>query len=215
MNKEIAELVGAIIGDGNLWTDGRHYRVELTGDPKLDVIYYQYLAKIIVKEFNENPRFKVRQRGLRLRVCSKIFFKFLAVKLGIPVGSGKAKSVKIPREIVSSSWSTTSKCIRGISDSDGSFFLCNKGYRNDYPTIEITTTSKHLAQQLEKILTGKDFRVGFSSWNPLGEWNIRYVISINGDEMLKKWVREIGFSNPRHYRKLNNTRLNKSKTERG
>ncbi len=203
LNGEIAELLGAIIGDGNLWTDGRHYRVELTGDPDLDAEYFQYLSEIICNELSGNPRTKTRQRGLRIRVCSKELFEYFSDKPEIPVGSGKAKKVKIPKYVVESSWKIKSKCIRGIADSDGSFFFSDKGYRKDYPTIEITTTSKNLAEQLEAILENRNFRVGFREWVPREEWNTKYIISINGDEMCKKWLNEIGFSNQRHHQKLN------------
>ncbi|KXA93393.1 hypothetical protein AKJ64_00675 [candidate division MSBL1 archaeon SCGC-AAA259E17] len=63
LNGKIAELLGAIIGDGNLWSDDRHYRIELTGDPSLDASYFQYLSRIISNELGGNPRTKIRQRG--------------------------------------------------------------------------------------------------------------------------------------------------------
>lgn len=126
LNGKIAELVGAIIGDGNLWSDGRHYRVELTGNPNLDVEYFRYLSEIISSELGENPRSKIRQRGLRIRVCSKELFDYFSEYLGIPVSSGKAKKVKIPKKVVEASWGIKCKCIRGIADSDGSFFFSDK-----------------------------------------------------------------------------------------
>ncbi|KXA93394.1 hypothetical protein AKJ64_00680 [candidate division MSBL1 archaeon SCGC-AAA259E17] len=119
------------------------------------------------------------------------------------MGSGKAKRVKIPKDVIRAHWKIKSRCLKGIADSHGSFFRSDKGYRRDNPTIEITTISKDLAMQIKAILEDRDFRVGFRDWVPREDWNTRYIISINGDEMYKKWIGEIGFSNPRHHQKLN------------
>ena len=55
LNENKSELAGVIMGDGNLWTDNRHYRVELTGDPELDREYYKYLTTLMQEEFGEDP----------------------------------------------------------------------------------------------------------------------------------------------------------------
>jgi hypothetical protein len=44
ISRELCEFVGAIIGNGNLWTDGSRFRVEVTGDPNLDLSYFAYLS---------------------------------------------------------------------------------------------------------------------------------------------------------------------------
>lgn len=203
LNGKISELVGAIIGDGNLWSDGRHYRVELTRDPDLDAEYFQYLSKNIRDKLSENPKTRTRQREIRIRICSKKLFYYSSNDSGIHVGSGKAVNVKIPKDITQSSWKVKSKCLRGIMGTDGSFFLSEKGYLKDYPTIEIISTSQNLTTQIKNILENKKFRVGFRNWVPKEERNTKYIVSINGSKMCKKWVEKIGFSNSRHYRKIN------------
>ena len=207
LNENKSEFVGAVIGDGNLWTDNRHYRVEMTGDPELDGRYYDYLTGIIQREFNKNPSRRIRQKGLRLRICSKGLFTYLTEKLGLPYGSKKGRKVKIPEEIAASDWSIKSKCIRGIADTDGSLFISEKGNCQNYPNIEITTTSGRLSEQLKEILENQGFRVGLRIWEHEEDWSTRYVVSINGGEMVKKWMKRIGFSNSRHYKKINNIQL--------
>jgi hypothetical protein len=65
----LCEFVGAIIGNGNLWTDGSRYRVELTGDPKLDLEYFNYLSSISKSLFAKKPyALRIHERGLRLRL---------------------------------------------------------------------------------------------------------------------------------------------------
>jgi hypothetical protein len=79
IDPELCEFVGAIIGNGNLWTDGSRYRVELTGDPKLDVEYFNYLSFISSNLFGKKPySLTTHQRGLSWRLQSKmptVYFK--------------------------------------------------------------------------------------------------------------------------------------------
>lgn len=104
ISPELCEFVGAMIGNGNLWTDGSRYRVELTGDPLLDKAYFDYLSELACSLFEKNPYpIRVHQRALRLRLQSKSAYTFLT-ELGIPSGSGKAREVRIPERIVNEKW---------------------------------------------------------------------------------------------------------------
>ena len=204
VSEALAELTGAVIGDGNLWTDGKsRYRVCINGDPKLDREYFGLLSKIIETEFDRKTWLQVRSHELVLITFSKKVFDFLTRALGLPHGAGKGKKVTISAKILSSNWRILSCCVRGIADTDGSlFFAKKKGYREDYPSIEISTTSGDLAENLKEILELRGFRVSFrkqdrKKWG----WNTRYIISLYGDKMLRKWMDEIGFSNSRHYRR--------------
>ena len=220
LNELLSEFTGAVIGDGNLWTDDKYrYRVDINGHPILDREYHNYLSEIIKTEFDKKPRVQIRPHELVLRTQSKKVFDFLTKELGLPYGAGKGKKVTIPTKIFFSEWNILKRCIRGIADTDGSvFFAKKKNYRNDYPSIEISTTSKNLAIQIKEILTSNGFRVGFRKQIPIKkEWNTRYIISLNGEKMLEKWMTEIGSSNPRHYRKYQawkakNTHVVKIKT---
>lgn len=75
VSRELCEFIGAIIGDGNLWTDGSRHRIELTGDPVLDKRYFDYLSTLVYSLFKKKPyTIRVHQRGLRLRLQSKDAF---------------------------------------------------------------------------------------------------------------------------------------------
>jgi len=50
---ELCEFIGAIIGNGNLWTDGSRYRVELTGDLALDKSYFEYMFRLVSRLFEK------------------------------------------------------------------------------------------------------------------------------------------------------------------
>ena len=205
MNKEdilLSEFIGAIIGDGNLWSKNNHYRVEITGDPKLDKNYFRdFLIPVTKKLFNITPHVRIRQRGLRLRITSKKVYSLLIEEYNLPVGSKKGLNVTIPKQILDKK-ELFIACLRGIFDTDGSIFLADKGYRKDYPTIEITTTSSKLAKQIRNILIKLEYKFGFRSWKPK-KFRKKWIISINGDKMVKKWMHEIGTNNTRHYINLN------------
>ena len=64
---------------------------------------------------------------------------------------GKGRKIVIPEQIVNDE-QLLKFCLRGIVDTDGSLFLSNKSHRQDYPVVEISTTSKRLAYQLKNIL---------------------------------------------------------------
>ncbi len=199
INKDLAEFVGAVIGDGNLWNDETHYRVELTGDPVLDKSYYEeFMSPLIENLFGLKPSIKVRSRGLRLRIHSKKVFKALT-DIGVPARKGKCYNVQIPN-VIKNNAAFLKACIRGIMDTDGSLFFADKGYRKDYPTIEISTTSEKLAKDIKIALVDWDFRIGFRLQKTT-KFAPRYIISLNGVEMVNRWVKEIGFSNPRHSKK--------------
>ncbi|MCW4047936.1 MAG: hypothetical protein NWE99_10345 [Candidatus Bathyarchaeota archaeon] len=194
----MCELIGAIIGNGNLWTDGSRYRVEITGHPQLDKEYFDYLSTIAYHLFKKKPYpIRVRQRGLRWRLQSKEAFTVLA-GLGLPVGQGKSYKVTIPEQILQKNWDLIRWTIRGIMDTDGTLFFSKKTYDYPiYPTIELRTASKKLSNQLETILLQNGFRA-----RPRGNEKEGFHVALYGLEMLKRWMTAIGFSNPKHTNKI-------------
>jgi LAGLIDADG-like domain len=198
----MCEFVGAIIGDGNLWTDNSRYRVELTGDPKLDRSYFEHLSKLAVGLFDKEPYdLKVRQKGLRFRLQSKVAFEQIT-GLGIIAGNGKARNVTIPKVITARGWNYVKWTLRGIFDTDGTLFLSKKTYGTAiYPTLEIRTYSKELGKQIDYLLKERGFRSRLRGDDRLG-----FHIGLYGFEMLQKWSHEIGFSNPRHINKYLSSR---------
>jgi hypothetical protein len=116
LNESLAELTRAVIGDGNLWRDRRHYRIDINGHPKLDKEDYDYLREIVRKLFDREPYIRTRKRtgSIQFRICLKEAFQLLTEELGLPYGRGKGKKVIIPVKFYSS-WSVLRRCIRGDS----------------------------------------------------------------------------------------------------
>ncbi|MEW6295595.1 MAG: LAGLIDADG family homing endonuclease [Candidatus Diapherotrites archaeon] len=200
MNEEInaseCELIGAIIGDGHIHKKGPKYYVGVTGNIQTDKKYFGYLSNLIKKTWNKSPQIRKRAGGLRLRFYSKEVVERLIKKFSLPFNLGKCYKVKIP-DVIASDWGLLRHTIRGIADTDGSVFTANKPGSPNYPSIEITTTSRFLASQLRNILNKQGFKVA-KIWGYKSKVSRypAYKIPLNGRKNLEKWLKEIGFSNP-------------------
>ncbi|MBS3147594.1 hypothetical protein J4219_01790 [Candidatus Woesearchaeota archaeon] len=53
MDEYLAELIGIIIGDGNLSNTQNHYRIGFVGDPKKDKEYFEHIQLLIRKVWNK------------------------------------------------------------------------------------------------------------------------------------------------------------------
>ena len=195
ISEELAEIVGMLIGDGYIYRANRKYQIGFVGSPKTDVELFENLQKLILKEWNKQTKVKVRAGGLRLVFDSKEICNFLIEELEIPHGQGKCEKVFIPEQILNN-WNLAKHTIRGIMDTDGTVFVSKKPGVEKYPTMEITTTSPTLAQQLREILLGQGFRVG-NIRKSLSKLSTRfaYRVPLYGKPNIKKWLEEIGFSN--------------------
>tara|TARA_Y100000310_G_scaffold1020_1_gene1447 strand:+ start:38710 stop:39339 length:630 start_codon:yes stop_codon:yes gene_type:complete len=195
ISRELAELVGIIIGDGNIYYNSqlKKYYFEITGNPALEKNYYEYVSDLVYEITSKRPTIRINGRGLRLRLYSKSFVEFLIKTLKLPYGKIKGTTIQIPEAVLSQNWDTLKFCIRGITDTDGSLFLAKKTHKKDYPCIEISTTSKNLAYQLKNILTER-YRIGFRKFSPVS-FRDKYIISANGEKMVNQWIEDIGFSN--------------------
>ena len=200
LNNKVSELVGAIIGDGciSYKPEINQYFVEIVGNPKEEKAYFQHLSSIFKEEFALKTFITIRERGLRMKIHSKEFVEFLVNQLKLVPNKDKGANIVIPSLILKKE-NLTKYCLRGIVDTDGSFFLSRKGKRLDYPSIEISTTSNNLAEQIRTFLS-KSFRIGFREFKQANYKKI-YRVSLNGDKMVEKWFQEIGFSNPRNKRR--------------
>jgi hypothetical protein len=194
------EVIGAIIGDGNLYENKKHYRICITGDPRNEYEYFKYLSNIIRNSWKVSPRIKVRSGGLRLIITSKNMLTDLK-KMGIPVGKNKHKKVEIPKRAFNNI-EALKKVIRGITDTDGSVFASKKKGVQNYPAIEITTTSIKLAKQLKESLTMLGFKVAkIRSYKSKKGKSLTYKVCLYGRKNLEMWIKEIGFSNPNKRKK--------------
>ncbi len=87
--------------------------------------------------------------------------------------------------------------IRGIFDTDGTFYLGRncKGIPS-YPSIAIRMNEPLLIRQIGETLKRVNFRISYSNGGKM--------VRLQGKEQLKKWMEEIGSSNPYKLHKMQN-----------
>jgi len=205
LTAEESEIIGALIGDGYIHRkDKRSYCIGFTGSPQNDVEYYEYILGLIKKVWKKDAKAKVRARGLRVAIHSKEIVTRLIDYFNMPYGENKSFKVKIPKQMLQS-WTLTKATLRGIIDTDGTVFVANKPGSPNYPSIEIATSSIMLAKQIRSVLISHEFRVSnIWSYKSKNSTLTTHRLALNGRENLKRWLSEIGFSNPYKYQRAVN-----------
>lgn len=196
----VAELVGAIIGDGHIYRKNRKYQIGLTGNSKTDKDYFERLKELISSEWKKEVKIKgySNMNVIRIVFDSKSICEFLINDLQMFHGRGKCWNIIIPKKIYED-WNLVKNTIRGIADTDGSVFVSKKPGIEKYPCIEMTTTSEGLAIQLKELLNENGFKATLrleKRKNPNPNALPSYKVALNGQKNLKKWIEEIGFTNP-------------------
>lgn len=192
LTKDMCELIGSIIGDGNIY-DKKPYYVEITGDSKLDEEYHTRLCNICIKQLRYSPKIKFRAGAIRTRINKKEFVLWLK-ELGIPVGAGKFCTVMIPAQILHQQ-KLLIPCIRGIFDTDGCVsFDFRKTYKKPYVRIVLHMYNPNLLKQIHQCLEKLKVNSTLSIK--------KEFLYINGEDATKKFLGKIGLSNPRHTFKL-------------
>lgn len=203
---ELAEETGWHIGDGSMNFYDRDDNGKLRGIYQLrghiedDKSHYIKRIKPIFKllygidiSLREMP--STRVFGFQIWNDELVKFK---QNLGLPLG--KKFDVIIP-EIFLSNDNLKTAVIRGIFDTDGCIHLMKKPNRL-YPSIEVTSISLKLVEQLLQILKGLGLRPTSYNWlSKKGNRQRAYKIMIRGDEMLNKFMNIIKPANPKHINK--------------
>jgi len=207
--KIVAELCGAIIGDG--WIQSNEKSCFIAGDPIEDKEYYDlYLSKLISKtikkvETKEFPYWKVYGVSIHGKENIQKLLNF-----GLPKGN-KALTAKILSWIKNSNEEVKRAFIRGLFDTDGSI-SCQKDYtkyadrfNSYYHTkirIRLTSISHLLINETSKILKELNYRCvtrtikrGYSNRRNNHDVNI---LEINRIPNIKRFMEEISPENLKH-----------------
>lgn len=116
-NESLAELIGIILGDGNLY---KHLRTE-----NLRVIcnsgdhaYIQRIASLVAKIFHKEPSVIKRKNENATVVC--LYQCKISRRLALPCGNKIKNNVGIPAWIFSNE-NYLVKCLKGLFETDGCF----------------------------------------------------------------------------------------------
>ena len=198
-DERLAEFVGAVLGDGNvhLYKKGKKVRVyiiRISGDYKKDEDYHlDYLKNLCKKIFNLDTKenISLKYNGRCLNLYSKELVKFF-IQMGINPGNKIKNQSTIPLWIFKKN-SYLKACLRGLIDTDGSIFKMS----NKDPCLIRISFINYNSQLLEDT-RGAFIKLGFHPSKIINKK--RFYISRQME--IKKYLKEIGFSNKKHINRL-------------
>lgn len=201
-SKEFAEFYGAMLGDGNSnrikgYRIGT-YMIRITGDSNLDREYHvNYLKPLMEDLFGLRVKIGMcKGNAMHLTIHSKLVVEFLE-REGFPPGNKIENGVSIPFWIRKNR-DYLSACLRGIYDTDGGIYQLN-----NQATCQIAFTNHN-----KKLLGDVREALIFLGMNPSKIVSGRRIYLTKKSE-LQKFLKEIGFSNSRHFDKVKMFGLNK------
>lgn len=210
-NNDFAELLGAFIGDG--WIESRGSGFYILGNPIEDKEYHNLIIKpLFEKVFKVKAKIRhfKQWRAYGVYTYSKKIIS-LAIKNGFQKGK-KAHCVVIPERLLTANTKFLISIVRGIFDTDGSFY-CKRGYSkydnyfrkrfHCYPKIEIVSISPTLLNQVNSILNGVKIESIVRLGNAGGLINNRlckpsFRLTIYKQAAIIKFFDVIRPNNPRH-----------------
>ncbi|MBN2142849.1 hypothetical protein JW711_05980 [Candidatus Woesearchaeota archaeon] len=213
LTPELAEILGAFIGDG--WIQSNERSLYIAGNIIKDKEYYGFLSHLISSNLVEvSPKVFLSWHVMGVAIHKK---GLIGQLIGLGFQKGKKSLVaKIPAVIMNSSnMNLKVSVVRGIYDSDGTFY-CDKSYAKTStewkrthkysPVVGITSCSKHLLLQITSILSELGIPSDLTQRNKKGTLSGRnvsdsYFLRVRKKGCVSKWFELIGSNNPRHYRK--------------
>lgn len=210
INDDIAELIGIILGDGNITYSNKKndvkYRLVITGHSINDYDYLNiHVRSLILRLFNKKVGLwkHKNKNAIALAVYSKEILSYLIKNFKLK--PGPKINLVVPQVILRSNKNIKASFLRGIADTD--FSICFKRKRKNvhyYPVIEGSTNSLRLAEQIVNIL--KDFKIKANIYQRRVRINdslhIIYNLDIYGKKNLALWMKNIGFNNIKHSDKI-------------
>lgn len=184
-NVEFAELYGALLGDGCVYSNFNSFCI--TGNADLDEEYIGYLSDLCNSVFNIDPKihFQSEETVVRLTLNSRKIARFL-IDTGFPLGKKKNKDFSPPENLFENK-KFLSACVRGLFDTDGGIY----SHPNSGIMLDITAKNSSLLGFLEKASESLDL--------PLNRTNGR--LQLYGEYKVDRFLEEIGSSNSRNIKR--------------
>jgi intein/homing endonuclease len=193
--KKLAELIGSILGDGNIHSYKRGkkvrvYSVRIAGHIELDKVYHlKYIKPMFEELFNIQAKiyFHKKNNERFIIVYSRKVVDYLN-NMGLKSGNKIKNENTIPRWIFKDI-EFLKACLRGLIDTDGSVFRMSK---KDPNLIRISFTNHN--QTLLKDTRDAFIQLGF---NP-SRITHNNKIYLSRKQEIVKYINDIGFSNNKH-----------------
>ena len=191
--KNLAELVGIILGDGSIYVKEEvgAYQIRIAFSLKDEKEYRNYVNSLSYEIFGIKPGIK-RHRNSAYYVCinSKQAVQQLR-GIGLKEGNKKRNRSTIP-DWVKKNKEYLKACTRGLIDTDGSIYRLSS---KDPKTLRISFKNRNT-----RLLN--DARLSLESLGFHPSKIIEYNIFLTRKEDTKKYLNEIGFNNSKHIKKL-------------
>lgn len=205
----IAEICGAVIGDGWIQSDERCFF--LAGDPREDRDYYDLKVPNIFRKVNLDvvPKEFLYWKVYGISIYKKELIKIL-INWGIPKGK-KVNSANVPEWIKKGGERVKIAFMRGFFDADGCIF-CQKDYTkyaNEFNSkyhskarLRITTIAEKLAEEMLQLCRDCGFNIKKRKIirGRISERNCKdiHILEINNLKDIERWFEELKPSNPKH-----------------
>ncbi len=175
INAELAELIGAHIGDGSMGFYQGHPVISFFGHPVEDKEYVISILKLYEKYFGIKANLRQWSGVIGFQFFSKDVFNFFK-SLDIPIG--KKHNAEIPSIIMKSNKKILASFVRGIFDTDGTIYFERKNGKY-YPRIQLKITAKSVAMQILEILnTNFEIRATLYKRRERSNWNVSYSVEV-------------------------------------
>jgi len=195
--KQLAEIVGILLGDGSIGIYRNHQRIKITLNAKEEEEYAKHIQTLFYQIFGVVPKIKYRihENTLDLFIFDRKVIRLFLNEVGLVLSPKWGRAI-IPNWIFERH--VENYVIRGYCDTDGSVVIAqNNGTL--YPRIEMKICPSPMQAQFIRILHEKNFKFGVYT---IGKGKVR--IQLNGKKQLQQWMTLIGFSNSQ---KLNRAKL--------
>lgn len=193
-DRKLAEFVGIMLGDGNIFVNKDVAQIRIAGDPQSEMDFMlNFIKPLIADLFKIVPRvvFHKTKNEMFIAIENRNLVEFL-LSIGLAQGNKIKNQVSIP------SWIRKDKtllkaCLRGLIDTDGSVFRMSKK-DFDNPRISFKSNNRRLLEDVRNSLIELGFHPSKIIINQV------YISRLSD---VKKFDETIGFNNPKHKIKLN------------
>lgn len=195
---QLAEFIGIVLGDGGITP----YQVKITLNRYDDKAYSQYVVKLCTNLFALQPTSYLRQSVCTIVVARTHLVQFLA-KMGLKIGNKVRNQISVPGWISANSVYSKA-CLRGLVDTDGSFYVDRHKYKNKvYLNGGLNFTNRSLP-----LLNFFKERLEEFGFHPTQR--TPYSIFLRREEEIARYFKEVGSSNPKHLNKYTQYLNNRS-----
>ncbi|MBI2638323.1 LAGLIDADG family homing endonuclease [Candidatus Peregrinibacteria bacterium] len=196
-SRNLAELIGIILGDGTI----SHYQTSISLNRYTDAQYGKYVVSLIKRILCISPSIYERDSVLYIVISSVKFIRFL-LRQGFAIGSKIRQQIDIPQWIKESDF-LTKACLRGLFDTDGCFYTDRHVYKSKkYLNGAINFTNRSLP-----ILNFFKNTLEAFTFHPTQK--TKFSVFLRREDEIKRFFHIIGSSNSKHLEKFNSYLMQK------